>query len=350
MNPAQAWRPLVLPKHHRAVFQHLHGIAHPGRLATLRLISSRFVWPGLSKDVTTWARECAACQRSKIHRHFQVRPKPIPVLQRRFAHIHINLLGPLTPSNSFNHILTVIDRTSRRMEALPLANTAAAEVAAALFSGWICKFGVPAIITSDRGAQFTSNIWNSLCLLLQIKHQPTTAYHPKANGMVERLKTFPRSCGPRTATRRPSRPSTTAPTPSSSAASATSGSSCATGRTTSPPPGSSPAPAPPRCGRPRREQTAAAAPPKRIRFNLTPTPPPAPADLGTVFPGKPAMFFARPGEASSSRYPQRNRGPPAWQRDYTFFAANRDQEAGGSSVATLRKGCLRPSSHHESGA
>jgi transposase InsO family protein len=73
------------------------------------------------------------------------------------------------------------------MEAIPLANTAAAEVAAALFSGWISRFGVPAIITSDRGAQFISNIWNSLCLLLQIKHQPTIAYHPQANGMVERL-------------------------------------------------------------------------------------------------------------------------------------------------------------------
>ncbi len=68
------------------------------------------------------------------------------------------------------------------MEAIPLANTAAAEVPAALLSGWICRFSVPAIITSDRGAQFTSNIWNSLCLLLQIKQQPTTAYHPQANG------------------------------------------------------------------------------------------------------------------------------------------------------------------------
>jgi hypothetical protein len=181
------WRPLVPPKHHRAVFQHLHGIAHPGRLATRRLISSRFVWPGLSKDFTAWARECAACQRSKIHCHFQVRLKLIPVPQRHFAHIHIDLVGPLTPSNGFNHILTVTDRKSCWMEAIPLANTTAAEVAAALFSGWTCRFGVPAIITSDRGAQFTSNIWNSLCLLLQIRHQPTTANHPQANRKVERL-------------------------------------------------------------------------------------------------------------------------------------------------------------------
>jgi hypothetical protein len=58
---------------------------------------------------------------------------------------------------------------------------------AALSSGWICRFGVPALITSDRGSQFTFNIWNSLRGLLQIKHQPTTAFHPQANGIVERI-------------------------------------------------------------------------------------------------------------------------------------------------------------------
>jgi hypothetical protein len=36
------WRPLVLSKHRRVVFHHIHNIAQPGRLATRRLISSRF--------------------------------------------------------------------------------------------------------------------------------------------------------------------------------------------------------------------------------------------------------------------------------------------------------------------
>ena len=181
------WRPLVPSKQQKAVFNHIHNIAHPGRLATKRLISSRFVWPGINKDVAAWAADCAACQQSKIHRHVQVKPLPIAVPQRRFAHIHIDLVGPLTPSLGYHHILTIIDRTSRWMEAIPLTNTAATEVAAALFSGRISRFGVPDTITSDRGTQFTSSIWNSLCVLLQIKHRQTTAYHPQANGMVERL-------------------------------------------------------------------------------------------------------------------------------------------------------------------
>ncbi len=49
------------------------------------------------------------------------------------------------------------------------------------------RFGVPAVITSDRGAQFTSSLWAALCSLLNIQHNQTTAYHPQSNGMVERF-------------------------------------------------------------------------------------------------------------------------------------------------------------------
>ena len=102
-------------------------------------------------------------------------------------------------------------------------------------------------------------------------------------------------------------------------------------------------PAPPGTARHRRAA-------KPVHLKLAPTPPPAVADPGTVFPGKPVRFFARPGEASSSRYPQGNRGLPAWQRDYTFFAASNSLEAGGSSVDAPQKSCLPPSSQHKSGA
>jgi hypothetical protein len=46
---------------------------------------------------------------------------------------------------------------------------------------------VPETITSDRGPQFTSNLWFQLCEMLNISHKQTTAYHPEWNGAVERL-------------------------------------------------------------------------------------------------------------------------------------------------------------------
>jgi hypothetical protein len=42
------------------IFDHFYNVAHPGRLASRRIISSRFVWCGLSSDVTAWARGCLA--------------------------------------------------------------------------------------------------------------------------------------------------------------------------------------------------------------------------------------------------------------------------------------------------
>jgi transposase InsO family protein len=73
------------------------------------------------------------------------------------------------------------------MEAIPLSDTSAAACAKTLTFSWISRFGVPETITSDRGPQFTSNLWFKLCEMLNISDRQTTAYHPESNGAVERL-------------------------------------------------------------------------------------------------------------------------------------------------------------------
>ena len=180
-------RPLVPVNLRRRVFEAIHGIAHPGVRATRRLISARYVWRGLSSEVNRWTSECLHCQRAKTARHVRLRPELVPVPSRRFAHIHVDLVGPLPPSAGFSYLFTVVDRSTRWPEAYPLADTSAFGCASALFHGWVSRFGVPGTITSDRGPQFTSAVWSSLCTLLGVKHAPTTAFHPQANGLVERF-------------------------------------------------------------------------------------------------------------------------------------------------------------------
>ena len=90
-----SFRPLVPASLRQRVFNSLHNLGHPGRRATRRLISSRFCWRGLSKDVSLWAKECLFCQRSKIVRHVQLPPAKFVVPARRFQHVHVDLVGPL---------------------------------------------------------------------------------------------------------------------------------------------------------------------------------------------------------------------------------------------------------------
>ena len=68
-------------------------------------------------------------------------------------------------------------------EAIPLAFT----TASACLTHWILRFGVPAHLTSDRGPQFVSALWQRLFAVLGITHHQTIAYHTESNGMVKRF-------------------------------------------------------------------------------------------------------------------------------------------------------------------
>jgi hypothetical protein len=65
--------------------------------------------------------------------------------------------GPFLPP-SCGYQYAVVDRTTRWPKAFPLASITPADCAKAFFPGWVARFGVPAVITSDRGTQLTSSL------------------------------------------------------------------------------------------------------------------------------------------------------------------------------------------------
>ena len=57
----------------------------------------------------------------------------------------------------------------------------------AFVATWVAHYGMPSVITTDRGVQLTSATWGGWCVDYGVQHITTTAFHPQANGMVERL-------------------------------------------------------------------------------------------------------------------------------------------------------------------
>ena len=180
-------RPYVPATLRRQVFDSLHGLGHVGTRATAKLISQRFVWPGVQKDCRTWARACQSCQRSKVSRHTTTPLGDFAVPTSRFQHLHIDIVGPLPTSDGFRYCLTAVDRFTRWPEAVPLQDITAETVARALLSGWITRYGCPHTITTDQGRQFESQLFHSLANMCGIHLSRTTAFHPAANGLVERM-------------------------------------------------------------------------------------------------------------------------------------------------------------------
>jgi RNase H-like domain found in reverse transcriptase/Reverse transcriptase (RNA-dependent DNA polymerase)/Integrase core domain/Integrase zinc binding domain len=183
-----AIRPLVPEKLRKNVFRAIHDIAHPGTRATCRLITARYVWRGCSADITRWCRECVGCARGKIQQHVKTQVEPIPVPREKMQHIHVDIVGPLPVSqHGCSYLLTMIDRTTRWPEAVPLSSITAEKCVDTFVEAWVSRFGVPHTVTTDRGTQFTSTTWACMARRLGFKHVVTSAYHPQANGMVERL-------------------------------------------------------------------------------------------------------------------------------------------------------------------
>ena len=180
-------RPFVPSPLRQSVFRALHTLSHPGIRASQRLLTSRFVWPGINSDVRKWARQCLQCQRSKVQRHTVTPLAQFPTPKLRFSNLHIDLVGPLPPSNGFLYLLTIVDRFTRWVEAIPLTDATAETVAKAFVTNWVSRFGVPTMITTDQGRQFESSLWSELMKVMGTHRTRTTAYHPIANGLVERL-------------------------------------------------------------------------------------------------------------------------------------------------------------------
>ena len=171
----------------KSIFDAVHSICHPGVKATIKLLKDDFYWPYMNRDISKWVKACTNCKKNKASRQTRSDLQPLPPPTRRFGAIHVDCVGPFPPNEDMHSLFTIIDRWTSWPEAIPVADTTASTLANVLIKRWIPNFGVPQSITSDRGAQFTSDLWKGMCDKLGIERRQTSAYHPCSNGKVERF-------------------------------------------------------------------------------------------------------------------------------------------------------------------
>ena len=162
-------RPL-LPKAHREVVLHLyHGLNHPGQRATYTKVARQYYWPAMRKDISTFVKQCHHCQRVKSTNTIVPKFSHRPVQDKRFKDLMIDVVGPLVASEGMKYILTVLDRTTRWIEAFLLPEATAQQCCMAFIRGLVQRFGLPKNATSDNGSTFVSNLWADLNAAIGIK-------------------------------------------------------------------------------------------------------------------------------------------------------------------------------------
>jgi hypothetical protein len=92
--------------------------------------------------------------------------------------------GRRNPDRVF--VLVMIDYLTKVAEWGPVENKNPMTVAKAFYDQWICRYGAPAVITSDNGNDFKAEFAHMVSRL-GIYHIFTSANHPSANGVAERM-------------------------------------------------------------------------------------------------------------------------------------------------------------------
>jgi len=160
---------------------------HLGSEKTRRRIMQDYYWTGMSKDIENYILNCDKCQFYKDNiRKAPISPHYIP--KQPFELVSLDLIGPLNATSANNrYILVIMDHLTRYPFIMAIPEISSQTIANSLIDNVISQYGIPKLLLSDRGSNFTSNLFKSISDILGIKKIETTSFRPQCNGALERL-------------------------------------------------------------------------------------------------------------------------------------------------------------------
>ena len=82
--------------------------------------------------------------------------------------------------------LTIVDETSRWLEAVAINSKSAKEIVELVDTQWFCRYPRPRIYIHDNGGEFVGEEFQELLQSYDIQSNPTTVKNPQGNAINER--------------------------------------------------------------------------------------------------------------------------------------------------------------------
>jgi len=140
---------------------------HPGHFKTLELIRRYYWWPGMTVFVKNYVAGCAICQQMKVNTH-PTSPGLIPVKGQKdtkpFSQVTCDFITDLLESDRFDSLMVVVDHGSTKgVISIPCNKTIDATLMAQNYIDHVYRhFGLPDSFLSDRGPQFSSQVFREM--------------------------------------------------------------------------------------------------------------------------------------------------------------------------------------------
>ncbi|KAK4516119.1 uncharacterized protein ATC70_011082 [Mucor velutinosus] len=169
--------------------QEVHKEGHQGILNTLDKVARHYMIQDCRELVTTVVKSCDTCQYRARIRFSKSNPmKVIKTPRSPMNFVSVDAIGPLSTTSKGNkYILTAICGLTRWPMARAVSTIDEVTTGEFYFSEIVSRYGVPARLLSDRGANFISTYVHQFLKQIGCKNIMVTSYRASANGMVEKL-------------------------------------------------------------------------------------------------------------------------------------------------------------------
>lgn len=179
------WKYYPPTQEREGIMRTVHEPAHLGYDKTLNSLKEKFYWPRMATDTKAYCRSCVPCKTSKAT---NVNPTPPMGSQKKFCDypwqlITLDYVGPFPPSGKGRNtcLLVLTDVFTKFVLVQPFRQATAATLVQFLEQAVFLLFGVPEMILTDNGTQFTSKEFGALLQHYGVKHWLTPSYHPQVN-------------------------------------------------------------------------------------------------------------------------------------------------------------------------
>ena len=135
-------------------------------------------------------KTCMYCQKRKTLKPSRSGLTGSLSTEEPFQIVGFDILKLTRSDRGNNYLLTIIDHFSRYPLAIPIPDRSMPTVVRALFSNFVCIFGMPKVLLSDMEKSFVSGVTRGLLEKLGIRKVNTTGYSPQGNSVVERFHRF----------------------------------------------------------------------------------------------------------------------------------------------------------------
>jgi len=158
---------------------------------TLELVSCKYYWPELVKDVKKYVFSCDICQRVKVFKHYSYdKIQALPHSNSFWEKVIMNMITDLPLSKCSNSvydaILMIVDCYIKMTQYISISKTLTAmQLADIFFEKIVCHYETLKEIVSDRGSIFTSSYWSEVYYQVKIKRQLSTTFHSQMNEQTE---------------------------------------------------------------------------------------------------------------------------------------------------------------------